>query len=382
MNRKILIALVALMAALGNVWGQPLQLEHRQREEQLLQLKCTEYDVDSVPVLAAWTYDMVSQDLVLELVMRRIGYDKVWLPLRHYERQEVKEYTRHTMNGKYRTRRPFRRLAVFGLDCVFSCHNCEFINEGINTMEQEMIANEGVGTYRFHVEDPKKPVRIVLRGAVPITVMESASGKMKYRYYFVSDAIRMELEVPSDPCLLPQNINLLSEVKALYRQMDEEYEHLAQANGRKDRKGCLDCKERFEKDFSKEYDKLQKRYEEMSLKCPAVGEELASIKDILDDAGRIKCPVPPPPTVKEKKAPSNVVKHLKAETRRLEKCTNAIRAKKGAEKASADGQKIISQVDDIVNNLGERDSKDPKVRDAVRAYQLAKDSFNQNNQRK
>lgn len=382
MNRKIMIVLVALMAAVGDVWGQPLQLEHRQRAEQLLQLKCTEYDVDSVPVVAAWTYDMVSQELVLELVMRRISYDRVWFPLRHYERQEVKEYTRHAMNGKYRTRRPFRRLAVFGLDCVFGCHNCEFINENINTMEQEMIANGGSGTYRFHVDNPKNPVRIVIRGAVPMTVVESASGRMKYRYYFVSDAIRIELEVPSDPCVLPQSINLLAEVKALYRQMDEEFEHLAQANGRKDRKGCLDCKARFEKEFSEQYARLKKRYDEMPLQCTTIGDELNSIQDILEDAGKIKCPAPVPPPTGERKVYSNVAKHIKAETRKLERCTNALRAKRGVESARTNGQKIIGQIDELISNLSSRDSSDPKVREAVRAYELAKDSFNQNSQRK
>lgn len=377
-TKLIVLALLALIPSL-RCWSQPLELEHKQKTGQLLQLKCVDYDVDSVPIEAVWTYDMLTQELTLDLNVKRIDYDVVWLPMRHYERKEVKQYIRHKMNGRYRTRRPFRRQAFFGFDCVFRCNNCELIDEGINSMEQEMVANGTTATFRFHVTDPKNVVNITFRGAVPVSLMETAMGIMKYRFQFVSDPIPLRLKVPSDPCLLPQSIVLLDSAQALYREMDEAFERLAQTIGRKDRKGCQECMVDFEKRYSVRLAALQAAYDAMPAKCSKVGNKLASAKEILNDANSMKCPPPPPDigcTLGGRDKPSKVAKYINSETKKLERCTNAIRSKRKAAEARTNGQKIISQMDETISQLKDSSKKDNSVAKAIRMYELARDSFN------
>lgn len=305
MKTNHFLILAALIVHCITMHGQTIQLQNRVRQEQLIQLKCSEYenDVDSVPIVAAWTYDMQTQELVLELIMRRIGYDRIWFPQRHYEWEEVKRETAQNTNwfsrlfGFYNPwKKPFKRQSVFGVDNTLTLPanaNCRFIPEDEKSFEEEMIANGGSSQFRFTVIDPTKDVIIVLKGVVPVSLIETPSEKKYFRYHFMSDPVRILLSVPSDPCMMQQNKNLFSEAKCLYNEMQVAHENLINVKNNikhKDVKKCKECLDAFQKLYVTQYEALKNSSETIPIPCDSVMLYLQLTKNLLDEVGQMECP--------------------------------------------------------------------------------------------
>jgi len=364
--------------------AQVITIHDGEKIEQAYQLKSSEYEVDPAKINMAFSYDMDLQELMVKVSLNKGSYDMLWIPLRSYDEQMLKDAVGQKLNGKAKLEKPLSRKIVFGLGSTFDCRNCELLTTTSGSIADELHKVKDTAVYRFRVIDPQEIVRIVLCSAVPVQSYEMPSGNVKYMFKYVADRVAMDLRVPSDPCKMEANVALLDSVNLFYNAISVEIEKMQKAINENKREDCLDCKDELKKKYEAEYDKLKAQYDSMPKRCEQIDTVLKNIASIYKEkAEELECPkhigkpggggtvVPPDPPLKV----GQTAKEIKKLADGLTRCTNAIRSGREVKKNKELARQFMAKAGAIMNSLSEEEKGKQQVQDAVKLYKLAEKGY-------
>jgi len=395
---KTLFAGVSLMVCmLLQANAQVVSIPSEGRVEQSYQLKSSEYDVDPAKLNMTFSYDIDIQEITLVLKLNRGSYEMLWLPMKSYDDQLLKRAVSQSLRGKLKMMRPFKSKITFGLAPTFVYYNCEMVSAASNGISEELIGVKDSMVLRFHVADPKRPVRLTLRSATPVQTLETPSGKMKYIFRYVADRLAVDMVVPEpivDPCDLDETLALFDTVKHFYDTINKGFERVSNSIDQRKRKDCLRFKNQFEEEYAEQYRVLQAEYVSMPDKCEIIGEVLMSIGATFEIVNEMQCPKAPPPprrdttiTVTQPLTPigdpeiggsSSRAKKLKSYANQLNDCVNAIRSGRDVQRYKRKGNGIMKDAELVISSLTDNEKEKKQVKDAIYVYEKAKVGFQKN----
>lgn len=369
---KKLRLFVSLIAFISIIPAHAQQIKLGQsvhRQEIILQSK--ESSMQPMTLVALFHYDISTKELTLSITPKTGAYDRLWVPMIGYDKASLKKATKK-MGAKFGMEKTFMHQVSFELQPAFLCSNCTPVDMSSSDFSHEFHDAENPVNCHFRVVDPMQPVVISIRTAVPVRIVETVWGKMKYRYQYVADNVQLTISVPSDPCLLPQNLALKEEVKLLYDELTDEDGTLRETIGREDKVGCTKCKERIANQYANQYREVVNRQNGMTVKCGEVEQYLNEIQDMLLFAEQAQCKSKQSHIVPVKE---NIAKNINKEASTLQTYVNAIRRGRDVESYRRKGNELMARVDTMIGSLTATDLSSNDVKTAVETYKLAKSAF-------
>lgn len=376
--KRVLLFLVSFLAiALTNIKAQTIVIDGENQANQVFVTGSAGHDVENLRMEVTANYNMESREITLLLTPRFEVYDFVWMPMSSYGYTKLKRELRQQLFVKFKETKLFKSQFETGVRPLFECKNCELNESGSSDFKHDVLKNGEVTVFHFKVQNPKQQVEVTLRNIIPILIKEKRFGKPRYVFQYVSDPVAIKIVVPNDPCLLRTNKNLLAESNSLNDKLNDQYEALSQARGRRDRKAFKEIKERFDNDYKQQVKALLNKYDEQKNKC-------LEIKQLLDDCNEILMAVdtsqmqishiiPPVPVI------DNVAKIFNDASVQLIQLTDAIRSGNNVAASRRAGGSLIAEMDTKLNSLSHKDRSSLKNEKAINNYLKAKKGFERNN---
>lgn len=374
--KKVLLFLVSFLAiALTNIKAQTIVIDGEKQANQVFVTGSAGHDVEKIRMEVTANYNMESREITLLLTPKFEAYDYVWMPMSSYGYTKLKRELRQQLFVKFKETKLFKSQFETGVRPLFECKNCELNESGSSDLKHDVLKN-GEGTvFHFKVQNPKQQVEVTLRNIIPILIKEKRFGKPRYVFQYVSDPVAIKIVVPNDPCLLRTNKNLLAESNSLNDKLNDQYEALSQARGRRDRKAFKEIKERFENDYKQQVKALLNKYDEQNNKCLEIKQLLDDCNEILMavDTSQMRIPPIPTPTI------DNVAKIFNDASVQLIQLTDAIRSGNNVATSRRTGGALIAEMDTKLNSLSHKDRSSLKNEKAINNYLKAKKGFERNN---
>lgn len=374
--KKVLLFLVSFLAiALTNIKAQTIVIDGEKQANQVFVTGSAGHDVENLRMEVTANYNMESREITLLLTPKFEAYDFVWMPMSSYGYTKLKRELRQQLFVKFKETKLFKSQFETGVRPLFECKNCELNESGSSDLKHDVLKN-GEGTvFHFKVQNPKQQVEVTLRNIIPILIKEKRFGKPRYVFQYVSDPVAIKIVVPNNPCLLRTNKNLLAESNSLNDKLNDQYEALSQARGRRDRKAFKEIKERVENDYKQQVKALLNKYDEQNNKCLEIKQLLDDCNEILMavDTSQMRIPPIPTPTI------DNVAKIFNDASVQLIQLTDAIRSGNNVAASRRTGGALIAEMDTKLNSLSHKDRSSLKNEKAINNYLKAKKGFERNN---
>ncbi len=374
--KKVLLFLVSFLAiALTNIKAQTIVIDGEKQANQVFVTGSAGHDVENLRMEVTANYNMESREITLLLTPRFEVYDFVWMPMSSYGYTKLKRELRQQLFVKFKETKLFKSQFETGVRPLFECKNCELNESGSSDFKHDVLKNGEVTVFHFKVQNPKQQVEVTLRNIIPILIKEKRFGKPRYVFQYVSDPVAIKIVVPNDPCLLRTNKNLLAESNSLNDKLNDQYEALSQARGRRDRKAFKEIKERFDNDYKQQVKALLNKYDEQKNKCLEIKQLLDDCNEILMavDTSQMRILPIPTPTI------DNVAKFFNDASVQLIQLTDAIRSGNNVAESRRTGGALIAEMDTKLNSLSHKDRSSLKNEKAINNYLKAKKGFERNN---
>lgn len=377
MKRVLLFLVFFLAIALTNIKAQTIVIDGEKQANQVFVTGSAGHDVENLRMEVTANYNMESREITLLLTPKFEAYDFVWMPMSSYGYTKLKRELRQQLFVKFKETKLFKSQFETGVRPLFECKNCELNESGSSDLKHDVLKNGEVTVFHFKVLNPKQQVEVTLRNIIPISIKEKRFGKPRYVFQYVSDPVAIKIVVPNDPCLLRTNKNLLAESNSLNDKLNDQYEALSQARGRRDRKAFKEIKERFENDYKQQVKALLNKYDEQKNKCLEIKQLLDDCNEILMavDTSQMRIPpiIPPVPAI------DNVAKIFNDASVQLIQLTDAIRSGNNVAESRRTGGALIAEMDTKLNSLSHKDRSSLKNEKAINNYLKAKKGFERNN---
>lgn len=358
----------SLTAKGQSVSSMPLTLEAGKTLKQEIQMRSTDGVNRNITAEISMLYSIDNQELAFCLTPKSGGYDMLWIPMKVYEKENLRYSTKKEMQGLFRTARPFRKRLTFGVGPAIVVNNCTLSESGSTGIKQEMYKNEEKLIYHFKVTDPKQVVVLSLQVVVPVQISENAFGKIKYKYLYVADKINFEINVPSDPCKISSNIAFLEDLKKLFQEMKDERIAMDNANSLLKKDECELCKRKFNEKFSSQFVEIKNRYNANNVKCELVDKKIKEVEQYLMDSKSIECkrsaPIPIPH--------SNAAKQISDNSKVLADCATTIKANINVIEAKEQANKVMAETENRIDRLTAREKNNKDTKKAISEYEAAK----------
>jgi hypothetical protein len=384
MKRKIFIPLLLMAFLLSAITAksQSYFLQAGQTYKDNLTLKTI--DGDGMPITAEISlyYDMQAKQLTLCLTPKQGAFDRVWFPMKSYLRESLKSAVKLELNGKLKMMRPFKRSITFGIGPVVYGNGFSIADSPSSGIKQELYkAGESFVTH-LNVADPKLPISVKLRGITPIQTMETASGKIKYRFLYTVSDIDLTITLPSDPCKTQQNIQLYNDMKDLYEEINKVYTEMAKANGLREFATCKECKDKFENEYMNRKTELEARYAAASDRCSKVTKMMTEITNVFAEVNLIECKrasvsVDRPRGRAEHtgEASGTTLKIIEEGSKLLVKYTDKINSNIDVKETKKQGREKILELDRRIGSLSDRERNSKHGAEVIKGYESAKRLF-------
>ena len=389
----IIVSLLGFVCVLGHTNAQVISLPLDGQVEQSFQLKSPE-NANPAKLNMTFSYDVTNQEITIICKLNKGLYDMLWLPMKSYDDLTFKRAVNQSLHGKLKMLRPFKNKLTFGLVSAFDYYNCELVSTVRGGISEELLGVKDSMVMRLRVLNPQRTVRLTLRSAAPVQTEETPSGKLKYIFMYIADKMTIEMTVPEepvDPCDENQNLVLFDTVKHFYDTINKGFELITNSIDQKKWKECYKNKHRFENEYAEQLQELRTRYDDLPIKCTIINEVLESIGstfEIIEDMQCPRMPKPRPEPIKDTIAPpttqviGQLAKTIKSYADELNMCINSIRIGRDVKKNKDKGKNIMAKADATISDIPDSQKDNPSLREAVKSYELAKESFKKNASRK
>lgn len=347
-----------------------------------LKLISSQTDGESVNVDYKLLYEMTSKELTLQITPQKGAYDKVFIPMKIYGKSDLKSAVRRELNGKPRISRAYKEAITFEVGPAVTASGASLTDVVNTNLKNEMYSPGESFVLHFRVDSPERPVNLRLRAFSAVSLLETASGKIKYSFAYLTDEVQLEFKIPNEPCKMENVVKLENAAKSLYNEALETHTKLAKAAGMKERDNCLSCKEKFNNDFRQRLTMLKDKYKSLGVTCSKVDKYLNEIAVAIHDADTIKCQASSgkekgvsPVTKKETPSTSSIAKTIREDVQKLDRLVDKIAAGKDVAKARRDGEMLIAQIEERINMLDEKSKNKPDVKSAINSFKNTKKSF-------
>lgn len=322
-------------------------------------------------------YDINTKELTLCVSPKSGSFDRVFIPTKAYGRESLRNAVRREMNGKFKMSRPFKQSIAFGIGPSVAADGANQKDYGNMGLPQEMFKVGDSFVVHYVVTNPDKALRIILRGITAVNTLETASGKIKYRFMSVASDFTIEVKVPNDPCKIRENADIVAEAKSLYDQIMTSHKELTKLAGMREKSKCEECKKQFMTEYPQRLRELKKRYEAVAAKCPTVDIYLNEIEIPLSDADSIKCqPKVFKDTSRILPTPCNgIEKSLKDGVNKMERNINRIIAGIDASTAKTECETLIIELDEKISLMDAKCKNKAEVKKLISSYDNLKTSY-------
>ena len=343
-----------------------------------IQMRSFQVDDETINVELTLGYEMSTRELTLCIIPQKGSYDKVFIPMKIYDKNDVKASVRHKLGGKTQLSGPFKSSIIFDIGPAVVVNGATLIENATPDFKNEMLASGEQLVMHLRVDNPEKPVTIKLRNFSPVRTLETASGKIKYNFLYATDESVIEVKMPQEPCKIAAIINLETQAKELYDKASSNHNELAKAAGMKDTETCKSCKEKFEKEYQEQFNSLKHNYSNIGAKCARLDKILDEIAIIFNDADVIKCQksvTPPPPPkgdggVYPPEPPKpNYVSILDSEVKQLERLVNKISGNRGDNNTRTECETTILKIKERIASLDDKTKNKHEVSNIINSFQ-------------
>lgn len=349
-----------------------------------IQMRSYQVDDEVINVELTLGYEMNSRELTLCIIPKKGSYDKVFIPMKVYDKKGVKSAVRRELSGKTKMTGPFKSSLAFGIGPAVIVNGATIIENAAPGFKNEMLASGEQLVMHLRVDNPDKPLTIKLRNFSAVRTLETASGKIKYNFLYASDESVFEVKMPQEPCKIDAIVNLESQAKELYEKALASHTELAKAAGLKETSTCKSCKEKFDKDYREQLNNLRSSYSGVGVKCARLDKRIDEIANIINDADDIKCqksvtppPQPSTPSTKPSKGGTTVVEQpktdnfatLEKEVKQLERLVNKISGNRGDDKTRMECETTILKIKERISQLDEKTKNKPEYSKIIKSFQ-------------
>lgn len=294
-------------------------------------------------------------------------YNYVWLPIRNTFYSGLNNLVKAYGAG-YSTTFTFRHDIKVGSGVAFKTENISYVEYPMC----EIFSNDSVIQYSFKVDKEQKPVSITFAAVVPVERYNSCLlNRDKFKFHYIADPVTLEFNVKGDPCRIPENELLKKNVAKLKKYADGLYDEMTNTVVSKDVKRCDQMKGEFKDSIQPFYEYYFLSHNEMERRCPSVDKDLGEIQERIEEANRLRCPVPVYPcNTKE------VVKRIKEGTDELMTINASLRVKMDVDENLKEGMLVIKKVKNMVNQLKPDCARNVEIKKAYDFFQSKEKDYN------
>lgn len=294
-------------------------------------------------------------------------YNYVWLPIRNTFYSGLNNLVK-AYGAKYRTTFTFRHDIKVGSGVAFKTENCKLVESPTS----EIFSKNAVIQYSFMVSKEEDPVSITFAAMAPVERYNSCLfNHDKFKFHYIADPVTLEFNVKGDPCRIPENELLKKNVAKLKKYADDLYDEMTNTVVSKDVKRCDKLKGEFKDSIQPFYEYYFLSHNEMARRCPSVDKDLGEIQERIEEANRLRCPVPTPPcNTKE------VVKRIKEGTDELMTINASLRVKMDVDENLREGMLVIKKVKNMVNQLKPDCARNVEIKKAYEIFQSKEKDYN------
>ena len=278
MKRTVLLGLLLGVVIGAEVRAQVVEVSE---QPQMVNygLKCDEILTETNASLEIRvTYDVESTTLQMDVTPHPGYYDALWMPMGNYDRTDIKNHFVNTLHGKCKMSRVFKQQCAFGIGGNLSGENCRLLSNPDQTLLRDKITVR----YLFQVEDPEKPFKVRIKAVVPLSELETASGRIKYNCAYLADPLELDMKVTL--CRQPASVALFKDLNVFVRQTDSLYGTMVEMAKVGDDRRYNECKQNFEDGVKNSYGRFESRWQNVREFCPEIRELADQVTEILSYA--------------------------------------------------------------------------------------------------
>lgn len=387
--KKNILSFVMLLLALGGMrWTEAQEKETLtmtpgktlKEEIELMSLS----DGGRIKVELTLNYEIAARELTLVLTPSGGDMDRVLVPMKAYGRESLRGAVRRELQGKIKMEKAFKRSMAMGLGPSISVEGATMVETNNWGLEQEMLKLHEPMVIHYRVLNTEGNVKVRIRSLAALNVMETASGKIKYRFRYMTKEYGVDVVVPNDPCKIQQNLYVIDDAQKLYEEVNKAHIELTRLAGQHERKGCEECKKKFQGEYAERLGVLRGRYEAVGVGCAVAERYLREIEITLNDADTIKCVGiggnskrrDDKKVDKTKSVPcSSVVVKMNEGTKKLERSINKIAIGKNVTNAKLECEAVIDDIESIYIGLDSKCKGSEEVKRAKASYDRMKSAY-------
>lgn len=295
-------------------------------------------------------------------------YNYVWLPIRNTFYSGLNNLVK-AYGAKYRTTFTFRHDIKVGSGVAFKTENCKLVESPTS----EIFSKNSVIQYSFMVSKEEDPVSITFAAMAPVERYNSCLfNHDKFKFHYIADPVTLEFNVKGDPCRIPENELLKKNIAKLKKYADGLYDEMTNTVVSKDVKRCDQLKGEFKDSIHPFYEYYFLSHNEMERRCPSVDKDLGEIQERIEEANRLRCPVPVYPCSNIK----DVVKRIKDGAKDLSDISRELRNGNNVEENIRRGDRVIDVVQRAVNELKSECKNRSEIKKAIEEFKQAKNLYN------